>query len=582
MRTMRASTPAAAAALALTVTLGLSACSLFGDDGAESSGAGGSSITIQTTNFPILDPQVVTYGMWLAQQGLLEGLVLQNNEGTGVVPGMAERWETSADGLTYAFHIRQDATWSNGDPVTAADFVWSYRRLLEPGEGAGVTLGANSYQAALGIAGADDFHAGLLTDFGKVGIKATGERELTFTLAAPNPGFLMGLTHPSMLPLHPDTVEKYPEDWQQPEHWVGNGPFVLSAWTPNSELTMKRNDRYWDKENVHLDTVRVRLIEGDMPTVGYENAEVDITPLGSEDVIRFNADPSLSDAVRQTSANTVGYLALLRSENEALADPRVREALSLGLDRETITKNVVGAEPGPSLAPGALPGWDSSLATPTDIPRARQLLAEAGYPDGKGLPEIKILSGSAGSSTPLLDAIVDKWQTDLGIEVKADVVEVGVYVEKRSQVHPADYAGFYIGQFSGQVTWPYYAATLWGPQYIAEFSLPPDIWARYQQITNDTSIEAADKTAQLAELRDKHASDGAKRYGELIEQASAAESEDEQIELYKEAAKARRDTYLILPVYWQSTLYAVRPSLEGVHLRPSFDGFYLKGIRVAG
>ncbi|MGH3728304.1 MAG: peptide ABC transporter substrate-binding protein [Micromonosporaceae bacterium] len=567
-------------AMALATALAASGCTLFGEADAE--GDGGGSITVQTTNFPILDPQVVTNGMWASAQGLLEGLVLQNKEGTDVVPGVAEKWQASEDGLTYTFQLREDAQWSNGDSVTAQDFEWTYKRMLTPGKGAGVTLGANSFQPGLGIAGAADHMGGALKDWSEVGIKATGERELTFTLAARNPDFLMGLTHPSMLPLHPDTVEKHPKDWQTPKHWVGNGPFNLDGWVKNSRMTLTRNKHYWDPENVHLDTVNIRLIEGDLPTVGYENGEVDITMLNTEDVIRFDADAELKNAVRKTSPNVVAYLALLRSQNKALQDPQVREALSVGLDREKVAKNIPGAEPGPSLLPGSLPGWDAKVATETDIARAKELLADAGYPNGKGLPEIKIMSGLAGTSTPAIDAIVDIWQEELGVKVKADTLEAGVYVEKRWQVHPDDYAGFYYGTFSGNVTWPYYAGVLWGPQFLAEFSLPPDVWARYQKIQNDKKLDPAKMNAQLAALRDKHASPEAKKYGELVTEANAAETAEEQVRLYQEAELARSSSHLILPVSWNSTMYAVRSSLEGVNLRPTLDGYYFKGIGVNG
>lgn len=573
-------------ALILAMALALAGCNLFGgEDGGEDAGrdddgeqvARGGSIAIEFINFPTLDPQVVTNGMWLAAMGLLEPLVVQNEDGTDVIPGTADTWEVSEDGTVYTLHIRDDAAWSNGDPVTAEDFVWTYQRLLDPqAQEAGVTYGVNSYQTTLGITGAAGYLAGTLEDWSQVGIEAVGEDELRFTLDQPNPVFLFGLTHPSMLPLHPGTVQEEPDDWQTPENWVGNGPFVPSAWAVNSSMTLRPNPEYWDEANVYLDEITVQLVEASgASAVAYENGEIDVMAIGAADVTRFANSSELEEHVHRVPGTTVAYLAVLRSENPALQDVRVREALALGLDRETIARVEPAAEAGPSLVPSTVPDWDESVAVTFDPARAKQLLTEAGYPDGEGFPTINILSGS---SVPLLDAIVDQWQEDLGIQVQSDVVEVGEYVDTRDDVWPADHTGFYIGYFGMQPNWTYVTTTVWGPPVIQQFSLPPGSWLEYQQILTDEAIPPAEQTAQLGAVLERDGSATAKEFADLVQQASTAVEESDRTALYREAAAVRQSTYLFVPVAWLDSIYAVRPTVTGVNLRPTLDFFYLKGV----
>ena len=153
-----------------------------------SSQAGPQVLRINWPTFPVLDPHILTSGMWLWAMGIGEGLVSQTPDGTNVVPAAADTWQEAADGLTWTFHIRDGLTWSDGTPLTAEDFVASYQRLLDPARGeAGVSLGSNPYRTGLGIAGAADFLNGVSTDWSTVGIRATSPSELVFKLDAPNP-----------------------------------------------------------------------------------------------------------------------------------------------------------------------------------------------------------------------------------------------------------------------------------------------------------------------------------------------------------------------------------------------------------
>ncbi|MEQ4205558.1 peptide ABC transporter substrate-binding protein [Actinopolymorpha sp. B17G11] len=567
----------------------LTGCGLFdgGDvEGTDSPGKGGKDTSVLRISFvpvEVLDPQVITNGMWILTRGILEGLVTQNESGDDVVPAAATEWSVSPDNLTYTFQLRADAKWSNGDPVTAHDFERTYQRLFTPAgtSAGGTTLGANSYQASTGIKGAEEFLAGVLEDWSKVGVKATSDRELVLTLANPNPDFLLALTHPALLPLHMDSVEAKPDDWQNPPNFVSNGAYAVQKWTKNSSILLVPNTHYWDRGNVHLDQIDVKLVEPSATgtaTVPYENDEVDILGISDADILRFQKDPELSKHLKSVSTYSIIYLAKLRSENPALDDVRVRKALSLGLGRESLAEVSPGLHPGLSLVTERTAGWDDSIAVQEDIDEAKRLLAEAGYPGGEGLPEIKVL---AGVQTPMVEAIVDTWKRNLGIKARADVVEAGVYVERRWQVQKGDYIGFYYGSFAGLPTWPTMVGTLWSPKDVQMMSLPADVWQRYQKVLADTKLKPAQKTAQLNAILAEESTADSRRLADLVTQAKAAD-ESTQLELFKQAAKLREEQYLFVPVVWADIFFAVRPTVTGVQLRPYPDFFYLKPLGLTG
>ena len=258
--------------------------------GASSSGAnhaaisdGAQELTYQYTAFSQLDPQRVSDGAPIAGQDLLEGMVTPDAAGTGVLPATADRWTVSPDGTVYTFHIRSDARWSDGTPVTAQDFAWTYKRLLTPSTSALDNLyGSSSYQTSLGIRNAVKFQLGKVTDWSQVGVKALDPSHLRITLEQPNASFLQGMAYTSMVPLPEKNLDRFPFAWQTAAHWVGNGPFVMSSWTPNSSMVLVPNERYWDRKDVHLKRVNISMAQLSDAQVRarYRNKTVDIAALG--------------------------------------------------------------------------------------------------------------------------------------------------------------------------------------------------------------------------------------------------------------------------------------------------------------
>src|ERR1051326_5514303 len=186
---------------------------------------------------------------------LFEGLTLLDEKTSQPVPGVADKWEVSSDGLVYTFHVRADARWSNGDRVTARDFAFSFERMLSP------KLAAEYSYMLWPIKNAQPFNAGTLTDFSAVGVKVIDDATLQITLERPTPYLPALAAHNTWMPVHRATLEKFgsvvdrSSHWTRPGNLVGNGPFTLTEWTPNARIIVTKNPRYWDAAHNGLERV---------------------------------------------------------------------------------------------------------------------------------------------------------------------------------------------------------------------------------------------------------------------------------------------------------------------------------------
>lgn len=209
-----------------------------------------------------LDPQIAdsqqTFNLIMA---LMEGLAQYDAKTCEPVPAVAERWEVSDDKLTWTFHLRQNAVWSNGDPVTASDFVWSYRRMLTP------SLGAEYAYMLFILKNGEAYYQKKITDFAEVGAHAPDPHTLVLTLTHPVPYLPKLVCHSAWYPVHRPTLEKFGRPyergsaWTRPGNFVGNGYFTLTEWTPNKLIRMTKSQTYWDKDQVKLASVIFYPIE---------------------------------------------------------------------------------------------------------------------------------------------------------------------------------------------------------------------------------------------------------------------------------------------------------------------------------
>jgi oligopeptide transport system substrate-binding protein len=380
-----------------------------------------------------LDPQIIT-GRPEANivRALMEGLVTPDPETLAPRPGQAERWEISADGLVYTFYLRPNAKWSNGDAVTAHDFVGSYQRMLTPAL-------ASQYAYQLYLANnAEAYHRGEIEDFSEVGFKALDDLTLEITLDHPTSYFLNVLIHTSWYPVHLPTVEKFGglerqgTRWTRPENYVGNGPFVLDEWIPNQHIDVVRNPHYWGAADVRLDGARFYPIENaDTEERMFRTGQLDVTqalPLNKIDEYRANHQDVL-----QVDDFFVSAYYRVNVNRPALSDPRVRRALALAIDRTGLAEEVQRGTKTPafSLTP-PLPNFQPPIVFEDNLEKARALLAEAGFPNGEGLPEIEVLYPTSDSGRIITEALQAMWRNGLNIDVSLFNQEFKVYLQSMS------------------------------------------------------------------------------------------------------------------------------------------------------
>lgn len=358
-----------------------------------------------------LDPHLITTLPEInVASALFEGLVGEHPETGAPVPAVAESWETSADGLTWTFHLRPDAKWSNGDPVTAQDFVYSIRRALTP------ATAAPKGPLFFALRQAREFFRGDLTDFSQVGVAAPDARTLVLTLDRPTEALLPLLASGPWLPVHRATVEREGRQWTRPGHFTGNGPFTLTEWLPNQRIIVQKNPRYWDAGAVQLAAIHFLAYDsGDTEERAFRAGQLDVTmatPFSRLEAYRRDA-PELLQSV---ALHETRYLSL-NTRRPPLNDARVRRALSLALDRRTLVDKVMkgGQQPAYGFVPPGLGGYAPQTRLNEDAASARRLLAEAGFPGGKGFPPLEITAWGVGNL--VLEAIQQRWHTELGIPV---------------------------------------------------------------------------------------------------------------------------------------------------------------------
>jgi len=397
-----------------------------------------------------LDPQLATnIAEGDIDSALFEGLVAEDPADLHPVPGVAESWEISSDRLTYTFHLRADARWSDGRPVTAGDFVASWRRILTP------SLGAPNADLLHLIQGAEAFHRGLVPDFSQVGVTAADTRTLRVTLEHPAPYFLSLLSNPAWLPVPVSVITalgppaERGNPWTRAGQLVGNGPFVLKSWEPNQRLIVEKSPSYWDAAHVRLQAVYFYPIDSiDTEERAFRSGQLHLTyvlPFGKVEAYRREAPQFL-----RTDPYLDSYFLRLNTRRPPFDDDRVRRALAQAVDRGTLIGKILhgGQLPATAITPPGLPGYTPPAGLATDFNAARRLLAEAGFPGGRGLPAIELLYNHSENHRVIAEALQEMWRRELGLEVRLASQEFKVVLDERRaghyQILLSDWVGDYL------------------------------------------------------------------------------------------------------------------------------------------
>jgi oligopeptide transport system substrate-binding protein len=363
-------------------------------------------------------------------RGLSEGLLVPNPAGGDPLPAAAERFGVSADGLTWTFHLRADGRWSNGEPVTADDFVQSLRRVLTP------AMAAPKAHLLYAIRNAESYATGRQADFASVGLHATDAHTLVVELERPSPQFPLYVASGPWIPVHPATVRQYGRHWTSPAHFVGNGPFVLVEWRAHQRIVLRRNPRYRAADRLRVDELQfIRFDNADSEERAFRAGQVDVTMTMPESKLEIYERERAAELHRRPLAET-RFLSF-NLQRSPLNDARVRQALSLAIDRESIVSHVLHGGQTPTdryLSPQLLPLEPGARVQPVTHPeRARALLREAGFPEGRGFPRLQL---SGWGRNPALEVIQHQWRRELGIEVELLVREARVHL---AALHSADY-----------------------------------------------------------------------------------------------------------------------------------------------
>jgi len=332
-----------------------------------------------------LDPHIAT-GVTAQRiiSSLLEGLVVENADTLAPEPGMAKSWNVSQDGLTWTFDLRENAKWSNGDPVTAEDFIYSIKRVLSP------NLGAQNAYMLYNMKNAKEYNKGEIKDFSKVGVKAEGKYKLIITLEKATPYFLSLLTNMAWLPVDSKVVDKFGKidergtRWSLPENYVSNGPFTLKSWKINKKIELEKNKNYWDAENVKLSKVDFFPIKDNQAEErAFRSGQLHVTYTVPTNKIEVYEKEN-PDLIRVTPYLGTYYL-VINVRKPLFKNVKLRQALALALDRKSIAENVVkgGKKPARSFTPPNTAGYYAGDLVTENVKEARKLLVEAGYPEGR-------------------------------------------------------------------------------------------------------------------------------------------------------------------------------------------------------
>ncbi|HCA82077.1 MAG TPA: oligopeptide-binding protein oppA [Bacteroidetes bacterium] len=449
-------------------------------------------------------------------------------------PVIAKSWDMLEGGRKIVFHLRDDVMWSDGKKVRAQDFEYSWKRLLNPKT-------ASEYAYTLfDILNAEAYSQGKLTDDSQVGVKAFDDSTLEVRLKHPTSYFLSITTFEVTYPQRQDVIEKFGTKWTDPEHIVTNGPFLLTSWKHENEIQLKANPNFFPGKPAIENVEMFMINELTTALAMYEQGQLDFIDNHSIPILE---KPRLAKApgfkhVPQLRGEYYGFA----SFRKPFDDPRVRKAFAMAIDRSVIPKLLRGGEqPASSWIPPGMLAHNSKLGLPYNPPEARRLLREAGYPDGKGFPQVTLGYNTLEDKKIVAEAIQGMWKRNLGVLVRLENLEWKVFL-KRLQNDP-----------------PHIFRSGWGADY-------PD---------PDNFMKLFTSFSGQNYSRWKNA-----RYDQLLEQAAREMNEQKRVRLYNEAQKLLCEVDVsIVPLFNTAESTVLNPRYTGLEYN-SMSRLLLRDVRL--
>ncbi|WP_240612259.1 peptide ABC transporter substrate-binding protein [Salinicola lusitanus] len=453
---------------------------------------------------------------------LFEGLVTLDPAGE-YIPGAASGWDVSDDGTVYTFELRDDANWSDGEPVVARDFVLAFQRLFDPANGA---VYASLFYPIRGA----EAHTKGEQDAPELGVESVDAKTLKITLNQPTPYFPTLLAHIAASPVPSHLIKRFGNDWTQMDHIATNGAFTPTRWTSHDHIAARKNPEFHDADDVALDGVDYYPVED-------RSAGLQRFRAGGLDIVRdFSPDryqwlqENLPDAVHLAPQLANYYFALNQRDGHPTADKRVREALNLAIRRDVIADKIMGGvvAPASGFVPGGVSHYDAQtmpgLARPMDerIAEARSLLEDSGYGPGHPL-ELTLRYSTTEANKRIAVALAAMWQP-LGVETQL--------INAEGAVHYAELAN---GNFDvGRGSW------------VADFD----------DASNFLGILQSDSPKNYGGYRSP-------AFDELMAKASRETDEDARQQLLQQAERQALSDYAVAPIYVDVSRNLVNPKLDG-------------------
>jgi oligopeptide transport system substrate-binding protein len=407
-------------------------------------------VIINGTEPESLDPAIVTgVAEMRITKALFEGLLRLDGKTGRPAPALAERWDVSPDGTVYTFHLRTNAVWSTGEPITTADVVYSWRRALDPATAADYA-GQFFY-----IKNVEEFYSGKIKDPAQLGFQAIDNHTLRVELKYPLAFFLDLCCLPNFTVVPYMAIERHGERWLNERPLPTSGPYELVTWRLNDKIRLRKSARYWDAAATQNELV-------DMLPIGSPNTALNLYETRIADIV-WDKDlvPSelMDILMKRPDFHNFGFLGTyfyrFNVTRKPLDDARVRQALAMATDKERIVKKLTlgGERPAWCFVPDGVANYESPAGLPFDPKRARALLAEAGFPGGKGFPHLQFAffaaaSGGGKMQNKLAIELQQMWREYLGVEIELRQIERKVFLNAQSRLDYDISGSSWIGDYN--------------------------------------------------------------------------------------------------------------------------------------
>ncbi|MCL6325668.1 oligopeptide ABC transporter substrate-binding protein OppA [Pectobacterium polaris] len=472
---------------------------------------------------------------------LLEGLVISDVNGK-TSPGVAESWDNK-DFKVWTFHLRKDAKWSNGEPVTAQDFVYSWQRLADP-KTASPYASYLQYGHLLNI---DDIIAGKKSP-DTLGVKAIDDHTFEVTLSEAVPYFYKLPVYAAMSPVNKAAVEKFGEKWTQPQNWVGNGAYKLKSWVVNEKMVLERNPQYWDNAHTVINQVTYLPISSEVTDVNrYRSGEIDMTYNQLPIELFQKLKKEIPDEVK-VNPYLCTYYYEVNNQKPPFNDVRVRNALRLGLSQDILTNKVKnqGDIPAYGFVPPYIDGLKASVPEWFTWPQAKRneeakkLLAEAGYTADKPLT-LNLLYNTSDLHKKMAIAAASIWKQNIGVDVKLENQEWKTFLSSRHQ-------GTYDVARAG---------------WCADYNEP-------STFLNSMLSDSSSNTSHYK----------SKEFDALVAKSLQVKTDEERAAVYQQAESQLDKDAVTVPVYYYANIRLVKPYVGGLTGKDPQDNVYVKDLYI--